>query len=171
MALATTATQVNEEPAAAVATEPSAASRLLCRSSQQNYAIPLDRVAEIMRVLAVESVAGAPSYVRGLSIIRGAPVPVVDVGRLIGNHETQSGRLVVVKAGDRTVALQVGAVPGVRLLDAGHLSELPPLLRHVASDTVDAIGAVDEELLFALHTTQLVPETVFAAIDHSEAQS
>ena len=60
-------------------------------------------------------IAGAPPYVRGLCIIRGTPVPVVDAGLLISNQATQSGRLVTIRAGDRTIALQVEAVLGVRV--------------------------------------------------------
>ena len=45
-------------------------------------AIPLDHVAETMRPLPIEPVAGTPGFVRGVSVIRGAPTPVVDqIGR------------------------------------------------------------------------------------------
>jgi purine-binding chemotaxis protein CheW len=174
MASEATAVKANQERVAVCAAanaDIGTASRLLCRSNRQSYAIPLENVIEIMRVLPVKAVAGAPAYVRGLSIVRGTPVPVIDVGRLIGDWETQSGRLVVIKTGARTVALQVDTVIGIRLLDAESFRRLPPLLRNVASNTVDAIGAIDAELLFALRATQLVPENVFAEIDRSGAQS
>jgi purine-binding chemotaxis protein CheW len=169
-----TMAKANREPAVfADNTEAKAAAapRLLCRSNRQHYAIPLENVVEIMRVLPIEALAGAPTYVRGLSVVRGAPVPVVDIGLLIGDRSTQLGRLVVIRTGGRHVALQVDTVLGIHLLDIETFGELPPLLRDVASDTVDAIGAVDEELLFALRATQLVPDSVFAEIDRSGAQS
>jgi hypothetical protein len=44
---------------------------LLCRAGNLLCALPIEHVIEIMRPLPVEQIAGAPHYVRGLSIIRG----------------------------------------------------------------------------------------------------
>jgi hypothetical protein len=76
-----------------------ATAQLMSRVGRQVYTIPVAEVIEIMRVLPVEPIAVAPDYVRGLCIIRGEPVPVVDVGLLIGRQEAAAGRLVTVKAG------------------------------------------------------------------------
>jgi chemotaxis signal transduction protein len=40
-------------------------------------AIPLHHVAETLRPLPIQSVAGMPNFVRGVSVIRGTPTPVV----------------------------------------------------------------------------------------------
>jgi purine-binding chemotaxis protein CheW len=136
------------------------AAYLIGRAGSQLHAIPVGNVIEIMRVLPVEPVAGAPAYVRGLCIIHGAPVPVVDPGLLIGHRQTQPGRLVAIRAGERTVALQLDAVLGVRIVDAGTFDALPPLLRDVAAETVAAIGTADNELLLALRATRIVPDDV-----------
>jgi chemotaxis signal transduction protein len=48
-------------------------------------AFPLHHVAETMRPLPIESVAGTPSFVRGVSVIRGVPTPVVDLKALLEN--------------------------------------------------------------------------------------
>ena len=42
-------------------------------------ALPLEHVSETMRPLPVEPIAGVISPVAGVAIIRGGPVPVVDV--------------------------------------------------------------------------------------------
>ncbi len=46
-------------------------------------AFPLHHVAETMRPLPIEPVAGTPSFVRGVSVIRGMPTPVVDLKALL----------------------------------------------------------------------------------------
>lgn len=145
---------------------------LLCQAGKQLYAVPIAHVIEIMRVLPVDSIAGAPPYVRGLCIIRGTPVPVVDAGLLISNQATQSGRLVAIRVGDRAIALQVEAVLGVRVFAADTFNQLPPLLRDVATETVAAIGTRDSELLLALRAARIVPESVFNDLDRDDgAQS
>jgi purine-binding chemotaxis protein CheW len=130
---------------------------LLCRAGTLLCAIPLEHVIEILRVLPIETVAGAPPYVRGLCIIRGAAVPVVDTGVLIGEQATKSGRLITIRAGSRTIALAAETVLGIRAIGAETLNELPPLLRDAAGETIAAIGTLDTELLFFLRTTLIVP--------------
>jgi purine-binding chemotaxis protein CheW len=157
---------------AAADIESGVADWLLCQAGRQLYAVPIAHVIEIMRILPVDSIAGAPPYVRGLCVIRGAPVPVVDIGLLVGNQAMQAGRFVTIKAGDRTIALQVEAVLGIRVFAADTFSQLPPLLRDVATETVAAIGTRDTELLLALRAGRIVPESVFNDLDRDDgAQS
>ncbi len=131
---------------------------LLCRAGAHLYAVPLEHVVESMRVLAIDEVSGVPRYVRGLCIIRGAPVPVVDPGLLLGDEQTQPRRLVTIAPGHRTIALAVEDVLGVRALTAATFAALPPLLKGAAADTVAAVGSLDSELLFLLQVARIVPK-------------
>jgi purine-binding chemotaxis protein CheW len=126
-------------------------------------ALPLRDVIETLRPLPIEPLAGAPSYVCGLSILRGAPVPVVDVGLLLGVEQVRATRLVALRVGTRTAALAVGAVLGVRTL-AGD-SALPPLLKQAAHGAIQTLGSLDRELLLVLEGARLVPEEVYALLD------
>jgi purine-binding chemotaxis protein CheW len=136
---------------------------LVCRAGRRLCALPIDQVIETMRVLPIEALPEAPTFVRGLSIIRGSPVPIVDIGALFGDLETLSTRLVAIRTAARTVALMVETVLGVRQMATGFASELPPLLRHAANEAVSAIGSLDTELLLFLTAARLVPDTLFDA--------
>lgn len=144
---------------------------LLCRTGTILSALPIEHVIEIMRMLPLEQLAGAPRYVRGVSIIRGAPVPVVDVGLIIGGEIVPSTRLVAIRAARRTIALAVDEVIGITGIAADAFGRLPPLLQQAAADTVSAIGALDSELLVFLRTGRLVPEDVLAKLDAEGATS
>jgi purine-binding chemotaxis protein CheW len=133
---------------------------LLCRAGPNFCALPLDHVSEIMRALPIETVAGAPRYLRGLSVIRGTPAPIVDAGLLLGERPSRAERLVAIKVAGRIVALAVDAVLGVRAIAAETCSELPPLLRD-ASEAIAAIGTLDSAFLFVLRTARIVPEDLF----------
>lgn len=143
------------------------ASWLLCRAGAHRYAIPIGHVIETMRVLPIETIAGAPSYVRGLCVIRGAPVPVVDGGLLLGGQPTQAGRLIAIRAGSRTVALAVEAVEGIRTIGPEAFNQLPPLLRDAA--TIAAVGILDAELLLFLRTARIVPDDLRVGPDAAAA--
>jgi purine-binding chemotaxis protein CheW len=151
------------------ADDPPGAAWLVCRAAARLYAVPIAHVIESMRVLPIEVLSGAPRYVRGLCIIRGTPVPVVDVGLLFGDQAGRCGRLVTLKAGSRTVALAVETVVGIREIGHEALSPLPPLLQDAAAETIAAIGTADAELLFVLRTARIVPAELFDRLDRHGA--
>ncbi len=131
---------------------------LWCRVDKFLCALPLEHVVETMRPLPVEPIAGAPHFVRGLAIIRGTPIPVVDLARLLGANNGQANRFVTVKLDVREAAIAVSDVLAVRLLPVGSLQELPPLLRNAGAEAISEIGMLDSELLLVLDSARLVPE-------------
>ncbi len=134
---------------------------LACRARRRLCALPLEAVVETMRPLPVNELPGAPPFVRGVSVIRGSPVPVVDVGGLLGDLQGYAPtRFVVVRLGERRAALALEEVLGLRELPPLQLSELPPLLRDAAV-VVPRIVALDAELLHVLSAARLVPDSVW----------
>jgi purine-binding chemotaxis protein CheW len=127
-------------------------------------ALPLEHVEETMRPLPVEAIAGVPSYVLGVSIIRGVPVPVVDTAGLISAEPGLPSRFVTIRAGRRHVALAVDAVLEIRPLPAEWLAELPPLLGPDRADAIAALGSLDARLLVVLEATRIVPDSLWATI-------
>ncbi len=135
-------------------------------------ALQLAHVIETMRPLPVEPISGVPSFVQGISIIRGIPTPVVDLGSVLGSPSERAERFVTVRAGDKQVALSVNAVLGVRDLDTiMTIRELPPLLQRASKDTVETIGTLDEQVLMVLRTGWELPDEVWQALTAQEAIS
>lgn len=123
-----------------------------------------------MRTLPVEPVAAAPDFVLGVSIIRGAPVPVVDAGRLLGGGDSRPARLVTVRLGGRQLALAVDDVLGARAL-GGARRDVPPLLADAGRDVVSAIGCLDAELLLFLEAVRILPDAVWDALQAEGSRS
>jgi purine-binding chemotaxis protein CheW len=129
------------------------------------FAVPLVNVVETMRPLPIQTMLDMPSFVRGLSIIRGRPVPVVDLAEATGVSGVVSARVVLLRVAEREVALAVSRVVGVRNIAGATLEELPPLLRAAQADVVDAIGTLDSDLLMVLRATRILPEESWRAVD------
>ena len=142
---------------------------LLVRVATHACALRLSNVVEIMRPLPVEALAGAPEMVYGLSVIRGVPVPVVALAALFNVGDRPAKRLVVVRTGDKQVALAVDAVLGVGEFSVAALSAMPPLLRDAAAGVVETIGALDSELLFVLNTASIVPSELLTSMETRES--
>ncbi len=117
-----------------------------------------------MRPLPITALPGAPTVVAGVSVVRGAPLPVVVAGRLFENVEQPPGRLVVVRAGARRIGLAFDSVLGVRSAPSKMLSALPPLLDR-GSPAVADIATLDEALMLVLDAARIVPEDVFVMLE------
>jgi purine-binding chemotaxis protein CheW len=141
-------------------------SLLLCRVGDLLCALPLEHVEEAMRPLPVEAIAGVPDFVRGLAVVRGVPIPVVDAATLLSGDASHPTRFVTVKSGSRRIALAVDAVVGVREIPRGSLDALPLLFQNAAAlDAISAVGTLDADLLLVLRSTRLIPEECWAALD------
>jgi len=135
-------------------------------------AVPLTHVIETMRPLPVEPISGVPSFVRGISIIRGIATPVIDLGALVGTPGEQVERFVTLRVGDKQVALSVNAVLGIRDLSAVlAMQELPPLLQRASEDVIETIGTLDEKVLMVLREGWELPDEVWQALTAQEAVS
>lgn len=120
-------------------------------------ALPVKHVIETMRARRVEPIASAPPCVIGLARLRGAGVPVVDLGRMLDGEDRPlpAGWLVTLRIEERVVALAVDTVVGVRALPADTVRDLPPLLGDARSEAVMAVGSLDHELLLVLRAARL----------------
>ena len=144
---------------------------LLCRIGGHLCGLPLDHVVETLRPLPIVPLADAPPTVLGVSILRGEPVVVVDLGHLLDAPVVQPERLVLLQTGPRRIGLVCEGVIGARIFGAESSRELPPLLQKAVGDIVSAVGTLDTELLLFLRTARLVPEDLFDRLDALERAS
>jgi purine-binding chemotaxis protein CheW len=135
---------------------------LVMRAASVSCFIPTRLVREVMRPLPIEPFAGAPSFVLGASVVRGAPVPVVHLAALLGLRAPGAPtRFVSLNVAGRSVALAVDEVSGVRSLSVARSVSMPPLLRGAHPDAVESIGALDAELLVVLGSAQIVADDLW----------
>jgi purine-binding chemotaxis protein CheW len=137
---------------------------LIVAVDMRTCALPISSVIEAMRPLPIEPVSGTPPFVRGVSIIRGMPVPVVDMRILLGAEGGIASRFVALRLGERQVAISVDAVLGVRQLAPSMTRNLPPLLQGASHDAIEAIGTLDEQMLVVLRSGWQLPGEVFQAV-------
>lgn len=148
-------------PATATGSAPRAPA-LICRVRERLCALPLQHVVETMRPLPVETLASMPAFVRGLARARGNPLPVVDLGALLGGDTpARPTRFVMVRVDGRHVLLAVEEVLGVRDLGQVAVERLPPLLGDGGGAAVASVGMLDAALLVVLQTARLMPPSTW----------
>lgn len=149
---------------------PGSTAVLVFGSSGRSCALPLGHVSEIMRPLACQHLAGMPRHVIGVSVIRGVPVPVVSLAKLLDasapdrRDERPGQRLVALEVEGRRLALAVSSVLGVRYLSLETFENLSELIGAPGTQQVGRIGTPDNELMLLLAAARLVPEQVWTQL-------
>lgn len=138
---------------------------LIARARALSCALPLSYVVEIMRPLPVDPIANAPSFMLGVAVVRGEPVPVIDCGAFVqAGASAEHTRWASVRAGERSAVIAFEAILGVRSLPKDSAS-LPPLLSGAPSEVLSGLALLDRKLLLVLHGSRLLPEAVWSAFD------
>ncbi len=142
---------------------------LLVRAGSQVCALPLEHVVETMRPAPVSPLSGTPPYVLGVAVVRGKPVPVVDLDAFLGSTAVFTGnRFVVLRTGTRQVVLAVREVVGVgAVADAN--PDVVPLVSGACDGAVESLATLDDELLITLRLARLVPQAVWDAVAAAES--
>jgi len=139
---------------------------LIASAGGSRCALPLASVTEVMRMLPLTALTGLPEYVLGITTIRDAAVPVLQLDKLLGHTISRNPeRLILLTVAKRKVALAVDSIAGIRQLHLAPLSELPPLLQSVNTRLVDALGTLDAQLLIVLNAARIVPDEVWTELD------
>ena len=150
----------------------SSASRLsvvLVRAGDLLCALPLASVIETLRCPPIMPIAGTPAWVRGVAVIRGGTVGVVDLGILLGSGAgaLEQARVVTVRVGSRVVGLAVDSIVGVREFERSVLSDVPPMLRQAHPEVLAAMGMLDRELLMLLDGSRIITEPELERLEAS----
>ena len=143
---------------------------VLFRARRHLCAVSVTHVQETMRPLPITPLAAMPIFILGLSLIRGATTPVMDVGAVLGAEDApKTTRFITLRMNERCVALAVESVLGVREISPDSLQRLPPLLRDASVEVVSSIGMLDAEFLLVLGAARLLTEAVENTLDLQEA--
>jgi purine-binding chemotaxis protein CheW len=139
------------------------------------FAIEARHVREILDVVPITEVPGAPPFVGGLINVRGKVVPLADLRRKLGMElrgTTIDTRIIVVEieiAGEPTaVGLRADKVYEIAEITAGALEEAPRIGMRWRSEYVRCIGKRGGEFLIVLDL-----ERIFSLADlpHAGAPS
>jgi purine-binding chemotaxis protein CheW len=120
----------------------------------EEYALPIEAVQEIIRYTEPRSVASSVGWIRGVISLRGKIVPVFDLAARLGQAQQVGGddhRIVIVEAAADMAGLIVGSVQEVLTVEEEQLEPLPS--DH--GDAIEAIAKIDDRLIVLLNAAGL----------------
>ena len=116
---------------------------LTCRLGDETYAVDILRVQEIREVNDVTRVPHVAPFVRGVINLRGAIVPVVDLGLMFGFPEPAplaGASAIVLDVDNRLVGLVVSSVSDVLALAEDEIAATPELGTRAIAAAIAGIG-------------------------------
>ena len=105
----------------------------------QVYAIEVEFVREIVRIMQITPLPNAPAQIEGVIDLRGAVIPVMDLARVLDQGSASCGsqaRIIVLEVDGLVFGLQVDAATDVLSIDAHRMEDVPDLATHSGYDAV-----------------------------------
>jgi purine-binding chemotaxis protein CheW len=139
--------------------EPATHQLVVFRLGEEEYALPIEAVHEIIRYTEPRSVASSVDWIRGVISLRGKIVPVYDLATRLGQSHNAAGgdqRIIIVETATDMAGVVVDEVEEVLTVE-------PEQLEQVASadgGSIDAIAKIDDRLVVLLNAAGLFGDAV-----------
>lgn len=120
---------------------------------EENYAVEVQHVQEILRISNIFPVPGSQSYVLGITNIRGNVVTIVDGRKRFGLPSIDyddTTRMVVLEVGDEVVGMVVDKVSDIVDLPRSSIDINPKMNVREGSEYIEGVVTTDEGLIIVL---------------------
>lgn len=125
---------------------------------QEEYAVEILTVQEIIRWTESTRVPKAPDYIKGVINLRGTVIPVIDSHRCFNLAEqvvTDSSRIIVFHLEDTVIGMTVDMVTEVISIDGQNI-EQSHNTRSISNHFMSGIGKVGDRLLIILDPARVL---------------
>ncbi|MDR3573931.1 MAG: chemotaxis protein CheW [Anaerolineaceae bacterium] len=121
--------------------------------ANEYYGVDISAVESIIKLQAITVVPHAPSFVKGVTNLRGKVMPVIELHKRFGlaNAEpTKDSRIVVVSVGSTEAGLIVDGVSEVLTIQDQNVEPAPHMTTTVDSGFITGIAMLDQRLIILL---------------------
>jgi purine-binding chemotaxis protein CheW len=136
------------------------------------YALDVTYLREVVRWQPVTPLPKAPLLIEGVIDLRGAVVPVVDLGRALGGEPAKTGsrsRIVIAEVEGLVLGLAVDAAIEVLPVNAAAMEDPPGLATQAGYDTTRAVvRRADSDPILVLSLDHLLESIYRSALSPKE---
>ncbi|ALN17454.1 chemotaxis protein CheW [Ectopseudomonas mendocina] len=146
--------------------------------AQELFGVDIHAVREIIEYGRLTSVPMMPPSILGVINLRGAVVPVIDLGLRFGGKATVIGpRTCIVileiasRDGLRVIGMVVDAVNEVLELGSGQIEPPPSFGNRIRADFIRGMGKLDDRLVVLLDVGRVLSDDEIALLEQAGAHA
>ena len=138
------------------------------RLADEEYALHIMVVQEIILLSEITQLPDAPDYVRGLINLRGSVTPIVDLRKRFNLHASdasEESRIVVVNASGRTVGFVVDAVSEVLRITDDQIEPPPTNVAGLKHNYITGIIKMEDKMIILLNIDEVLTQDMTSALE------
>lgn len=127
--------------------------------ADEEYALDILEIKEIIRLQTITPVPRTPDYLKGIITLRGVIVPVFDLRSRLGLKEAEHGprtRIVVVYRGDEFAGMIVDSITQVMRVSEDRIEPPPPTIGTVEAEFIKGVTRHQERLIILLNLSRVL---------------
>lgn len=126
---------------------------------EEEYALNLDVVMELLKPRTYTDLPDVPAYVRGILSLRGVVVPVIDLRTRLGLGPGQDGsyqRIIICEGELQSIGLLVDRITQVVRLPKESIEQAPLILKDGEKNYVSGVGRYQNRMLILLNPDEVL---------------
>lgn len=155
---------------AKLAGEPSGQEFLVFTLGDEEYGIDILKVQEIRGYDQVTRIANTPSFIKGVTNLRGVIVPIVDLRVKFSQQDVEYNDntvVIVLNLSQRVVGIVVDGVSDVLSLAADQIRPAPEFAVTLSTEYLTGLGALGERMLILVNIEKLLNSEEMSLLDNA----
>ena len=151
-----------------LAGEPSGQEFLVFTLGDEEYGIDILKVQEIRGYDQVTRIANTPSFIKGVTNLRGVIVPIVDLRVKFSQSDVDYNEntvVIVLNLGQRVVGIVVDGVSDVLSLTTDQIRPAPEFAVTLSTEYLTGLGALGDRMLILVNIEMLLISEEMALLD------
>jgi len=141
---------------------------------EEEYGIPILKVQEIRGYDAgnVTRIANVPTFIKGVTNLRGVIVPIVDLRMKFNLGEVRYDAqtvVIILNLNQRIVGIVVDGVSDVLVLNGAQISQAPEFGAMLSAEYLTGLGTLDDRMLILVDIERLMTSAEMALVERAAA--
>ncbi|MEQ2130002.1 MULTISPECIES: chemotaxis protein CheW [Caldanaerobacter] len=137
--------------------------------NNEDFCVDINQVVEIIRLQTIIKVPDAPSFVEGITNLRGTVIPIIDLKKrfnLPTSEKNENNRIIVVNVTERPVGFIVDSVTEVLRVEDSTIQEAPDIIKGIGREYITSIINLNGRLIINLDLHKILTEKEKKEIEH-----